>query len=347
LRVGEQLVDIDVEMEDAEAAAALVDTTEDAADKEGIGGGGGGLTETAAQALWRELEAETVMHATALCEQLRLILEPTLRGRLQGDYKTGKRISMKKVIPFIASNYRKDKIWLRRTKASKREYQILVGFDNSRSMSECGVGPIALQALAIICQAMMRLEVGELGVCSYGGEHPRVLLPLGKDFSSHSLVGALQKLTFMEESAQSHQQGLPDLLQLCINMFERGGMAASSRAGGSVQVHQMILIVTDGRFNKAAVRKWVHVALSKRHLPVLIIVDTPRKTPTPSPDQQQAASSSSSVFDLKTVTYEGSTPKVTHYLEDFPFPYYAVVQDVTTLPAVLTNVIRQWFDLMK
>jgi hypothetical protein len=27
------------------------------------------------------------------------------------------------VIPFIASNYRRDKIWLRRTKPSKREYQ--------------------------------------------------------------------------------------------------------------------------------------------------------------------------------------------------------------------------------
>ncbi|KAK3184641.1 hypothetical protein Dsin_031927 [Dipteronia sinensis] len=32
--------------------------------------------------------------------------------KLQGDYKTGKRINMKKVIPLVASHYRKDKIWL-------------------------------------------------------------------------------------------------------------------------------------------------------------------------------------------------------------------------------------------
>lgn len=33
---------------------------------------------------------------------------------------------MRKVISFIASGYRKDKIWLRRTKAAKREYQVLL-----------------------------------------------------------------------------------------------------------------------------------------------------------------------------------------------------------------------------
>ena len=32
---------------------------------------------------------------------------------------------MKKVISFIASNYRNDKIWLRRTMPSKRDYKIL------------------------------------------------------------------------------------------------------------------------------------------------------------------------------------------------------------------------------
>jgi midasin len=32
-----------------------------------------------------------------LAEQLRLVLEPTVASKLQGDYKTGKRINMKKV----------------------------------------------------------------------------------------------------------------------------------------------------------------------------------------------------------------------------------------------------------
>ena len=53
----------------------------------------------------------------------------------RGDYRTGKRLNMRKVIPYIASQFRKDKIWLRRTKPSKRQYQIMLAIDDSRSMT--------------------------------------------------------------------------------------------------------------------------------------------------------------------------------------------------------------------
>ena len=43
---------------------------------------------------------------------------------------------MRKVIPYIASGFRKDKIWLRRTKPSKRQYQILLAVDDSSSMAD-------------------------------------------------------------------------------------------------------------------------------------------------------------------------------------------------------------------
>lgn len=52
----------------------------------------------------------------------------------RGDYRTGKRLNMRKVIPYIASQFRKDKIWLRRTKPSKRNYQIMLAIDDSSSM---------------------------------------------------------------------------------------------------------------------------------------------------------------------------------------------------------------------
>ena len=45
-------------------------------------------------------------------------------------------IILRQVIPYIASQFRKDKIWLRRTKPSKREYQIILAIDNSSSMSD-------------------------------------------------------------------------------------------------------------------------------------------------------------------------------------------------------------------
>jgi midasin len=61
--------------------------------------------------LWDHFQKLTQTAAQELCEQLRIVLEATKANGLQGDYKTGKRINMKKVIGYIASRYRKDKIW--------------------------------------------------------------------------------------------------------------------------------------------------------------------------------------------------------------------------------------------
>jgi midasin (ATPase involved in ribosome maturation) len=38
---------------------------------------------------------------------------------------------MRKVIPYIASQFRKDRIWLRRTKPAQRNYQIVLAVDDS------------------------------------------------------------------------------------------------------------------------------------------------------------------------------------------------------------------------
>lgn len=54
----------------------------------------------------------------------------------RGDYRTGKRLNMRRIIPYIASYFQNDRIWLRRTKPNKRDYQILVAVDDSASMNE-------------------------------------------------------------------------------------------------------------------------------------------------------------------------------------------------------------------
>ena len=84
------------------------------------------ISDDAARAsdLWARFEALTMPLTAELCEQLRLILEPTLAARMQGDYRTGKRLNMRKIIPYLASDFRRDKIWLRRSKPSVRRYQV-------------------------------------------------------------------------------------------------------------------------------------------------------------------------------------------------------------------------------
>lgn len=294
-------------------------------------------SEAEARQLWGQLERSTSSLAAVLTEQLRTILEPTLKGRLQGYYRTGKRISMRRVIPFIASNYRRDKIWLRRTKPSKREYQVVVAIDNSRSMHECGVGPMALQTLCILCQALAQLEVGEYAVLAFGSAAPRVLLPLGAGqphagcFSWSQAGPLLQEFTFEEESSQSHNKSLADMMKLSAALFdERSGPNPVK------PFCQVMLIISDGRFNKAKVRPWVQAALSRQQLPLLIIVDSA---------DAGGASSKRSVFDLRAVSYDGGRCQVVQYLQDFPFPYYVVVQDLQSLPSILSDVLKQWFEL--
>ena len=84
--------------------------------------GQNGLEES--RELWGRLRSVTGALSQRLCEQLRLVLEPMVATKLEGDYRSGKRINMRRVIPYIASGFRKDKIWLRRTKPAKRDYQV-------------------------------------------------------------------------------------------------------------------------------------------------------------------------------------------------------------------------------
>ncbi|KAK7809871.1 hypothetical protein U0070_007727 [Myodes glareolus] len=90
--------------------------------------------EKAAAEMWQSYLVLTASLSQQLCEQLRLLLEPTQAAKLRGDYRTGKRLNMRKIIPYIASQFRKDRIWLRRTKPSKRQYQICLAIDDSSSM---------------------------------------------------------------------------------------------------------------------------------------------------------------------------------------------------------------------
>lgn len=65
---------------------------------------------------------------------LRSIFESNRYNKYKGDYKSGKKLNMKKIIPYIASDYQKDKIWMKRRKSDKKDYVVRLFVDNSRSM---------------------------------------------------------------------------------------------------------------------------------------------------------------------------------------------------------------------
>ena len=99
-----------------------------------------------------------------LTSLLKLILTPNLQSKFIGNYKTGKRLNMKKIIPFIASNYRQDKIWLRRTLPYNRDYYITISIDNSLSMKQNNIGYYALQSMLILIKSLQKVGIDNLSL---------------------------------------------------------------------------------------------------------------------------------------------------------------------------------------
>lgn len=59
------------------------------------------------------------------------------------------------------------------------------------------------------------------------------------------------------------------------------------------------------------------------------------------------AESMQSIRNVKKVVYdEAGKMSVQPYLDNFPFPFYAVLEDVSSLPETIADALRQWFELV-
>merc|ERR1712218_405159 len=262
-----------------------------------------------------------------LCEQLRLILEPTKAAKLQGDFRTGKRLNMRKIIPYIASQFKKDKIWLRRVKPNKREFQIVVALDDSSSMADNKSRVLALQALATISSALSLLEAGQLGVIRFGAKAEIVH---GLDQQWGAQAGRRVEGQFGVEQKET---SVVSLLNLATALFtSRRGQAARGLA-----VSQLLVIVSDGRGifheGKEKVSQAVMRARQAGYFCLFLIVENPENK--------------DSVLDIKLPVFkDGQLASIDSYMEHFPFQHYIVLRDVETLPHTLSDSLRQWFELV-
>ena len=317
--VKRELTAEDVERARAEAERSLTEWRE----KSSAG------DEAKAQDLWRKLEQLTTTLSAELAEKLRLILEPTLASRLQGDYKTGKRLNMRKIIPYIASDFRKDKIWLRRSRPSSRKYQVMLAIDDSRSMAENHCGHIALESMVLLARAMARLEVGEIGVVGFGAgaNAVRTLHPLGAPFTDKEGPSLVSKLSFAEDNTLADRP----MVQLLETMAARLNVAREQIRGGGTKLQQLVLIIADGRFHeKEALRRCMREMGAQRGLLVaFIVLDNPKN----------------SLLNMQSVSFTNGKPVMKKYLDSFPFPFYVLVQDVSQLPATISDLLRQWFEM--
>ncbi|KAI1144330.1 midasin [Hypoxylon sp. FL0543] len=278
---------------------------------------------------WTSFQSKTHPLSLALTSQLRLILTPSQSTKLSGSYRTGKRLNIKRIIPYIASSYKRDKIWMRRAIPTKRAYQILLCVDDSKSMGESSSGELALESLVMVSRALTMLEVGQIGILGFGA-NTFMAHGFTEPFASHD-AGAkvLQKFTF--------QQDYTDIQLLIKQTIERFRLARQqSTSRGSEDLWQLALILSDGLTPSSAhehIRLLLREAMEERIMIVFIIMDDT----TNSKDKQ-------SVVNLKKVRFMGNDEiKTEYYLDTFPFQYYLIVHNLEDLPGALAGLLRTWF----
>ncbi|XP_043277150.1 midasin [Venturia canescens] len=276
-----------------------------------------------ALAAWNCLSSVVEAPARDLAEKLRLVLEPTQATRLKGDYRTGRRINMRKIIPYIASQFRKDKIWLRRTKPSKRDYQIVLALDDSSSMADNHSKELAFESMSLISKAMGYLEVGELSVISFG-ETATVLHPLGQPFTENSGSRLIQEMRFDQKKTKVGQ-----LVDFTVDMFD-SQKSSNDNA-------KLLVVLSDGRGVFSEGLDQVNGAVRRARLAdiflVFIIVDNPLNK--------------DSILDIRMPVFEGGKLLgIKSYMDSFPFPFYMILRDINALPGVLSDALRQWFEVV-
>lgn len=286
-----------------------------------------GLESNEASVAWQEHMTDGIPVARRLCEALRPVLAPTVASRLRGDYRTGKRLSMRRVIDYIASGYRRDKIWMRRTKPAKRAYQIVVAIDDSLSMRTSGADNAALTALAAISQALAQLEAGELAVVAFGDEARFLHKFEDGPFQGAAAMRAAGSFRFDQQSTNAVA-----LLRTLLPKLREARLSATTKQRNEAKCLQLALVISDGHFDsgsRGALRRLHRDAVDDGLAIVLLLLDRPGRD---------------SLTEMKLVTFHDGAVQAAPYLEDYPFPAYVLLRDVAALPDTLALALKQWFE---
>lgn len=102
-----------------------------------------------------------IKHITSpeLTKQLSVVLEENERGAYEGDYTSGRRLNMKRIVSYVASDGQKNRIWMRKTKKQGREYLIRIFVDNSGSIKNNGLVAPLVRSMSVLCNSLDLLGI--------------------------------------------------------------------------------------------------------------------------------------------------------------------------------------------
>jgi midasin len=99
---------------------------------------------------------------------------------------------------------------------------------------------------------------------------------------------------------------------------------------------QLVFLISDGRIerdSRAALKRLMREMAERNILLAMIIVEGKNKK-------------KDSIVHMKEVTFEKGKPVVKRFIEDYPFPYYIILEDMSALPEVLGDALKQWFEML-
>ena len=177
-------------------------------------------------------------------------------------------------------------------------------------------------------QALTTIEAGQLSVLKFA-EVTELLHPFDRPFTAESGAHMLSRFTFRQKSTH-----MESLLKSVISQCRVARDQQSAAASASEQL-QLVLIVSDGRRSPTwgDPSHWVRVAAQEHILLCFVVIDS--------------AAKKDSILDLQQVSYPNGKLTISRWIDQFPFPYYLVVRELKALPQVLSDALRQWFEMFK
>jgi midasin len=188
-------------------------------------------------------------------------------------------------------------------------------------MNKSGAGEMALRALATLAVGMNQLEIGELGIASFG-EDMKLLHPFHLPFNADSGTDMMRHFKFNQARTRT---------SLCVE-----SAIAALDSMGSQSSMQLVFLVSDGRIERDSrdkLKRLIREMMERNILLAMIIVEGEHKK-------------KDSIVNMKEVTFEKGKPVVKRFIEEYPFPYYIVLDNMAALPEVLGDALRQWFEML-
>lgn len=99
---------------------------------------------------------------------------------------------------------------------------------------------------------------------------------------------------------------------------------------------KLLIVVSDGQGifleSESYVRQAIRQAQLSNMFMVFVIIDNP--------------SNKHSILDIRSTVFTKDRVEIKSYMDSFPFPFYIILRDIGSLPNVLSDALRQWFEMV-